>query len=357
LNSAHEAKKKETAELAKAKAEIVSLNAQLDSANEAEKKATADLESKRKEIEALTAKHAQEVEESAKIRRKSAEDAKEASLVLEAQLTQMCLRSFRTLEQPADGCVTSRSIVSRLTVEDPRFKILRDSFLQSIRSHRKNYRSDEWCELAQLEIDSIDLVENPHLTQKFLTRRRELVQALSPHEPTDLKIDALLLDGSLRDYLLYHGAEGSIVERICTKGFDPQRGGENAGKMFGVGAYFAENASKADFYAIPDPDRSPQGQRATLVTRVLLGDAFRASKETIEKLPERTLNNYTHAPRKPGSIDHYDSVCGLRRNENGLVDHREYVVYKDDQALPLAVIRYRHLKQCKCNNCCYLKNT
>ena len=38
----------------------------------------------------------------------------------------------------------------------------------------------------------------------------------------------------------------------------------------------------------------------------------------------------------------YDLVCGLTRDEGGILDHGEYLVSRGSQVLPVAVIYYRH---------------
>jgi hypothetical protein len=47
----------------------------------------------------------------------------------------------------------------------------------------------------------------------------------------------------------------------------------------------------------------------------------------------------------------FDSVLGQSRAEGGIVDHREYVVFDKAQAVPIAVVTYRHSAACKCSRC------
>ena len=35
----------------------------------------------------------------------------------------------------------------------------------------------------------------------------------------------------------------------------------------------------------------------------------------------------------------------------GVVDHREYIVFDKAQAVPIAVVTYRHNHSCKCSRC------
>ena len=52
-----------------------------------------------------------------------------------------------------------------------------------------------------------------------------------------------------------------------------------------------------------------------------------------------------------GRVRH-DSVMGEVRARGGSVDHREYVAFKEAQALPVAVVSYRHRPGvCRCCRC------
>ena len=53
---------------------------------------------------------------------------------------------------------------------------------------------------------------------------------------------------NLNEYFLFHGTRYDTLDDILRNGLDPQRGGESVGAMLGRGLYFAENASKSDFY-------------------------------------------------------------------------------------------------------------
>ena len=60
--------------------------------------------------------------------------------------------------------------LSGLHADDPRFTLLSESFMESIRPHRKELDSGEMCEPALLVIDKIDLVQNPSLTDSYWVR-------------------------------------------------------------------------------------------------------------------------------------------------------------------------------------------
>merc|ERR1711908_238403 len=108
------------------------------------------------------------------------------------------------------------------------------------------------------------------------------------------------------------------IDLICEAGFDPRRGGQTAGRMFGRGSYFAENFSKADLYAGSEPFVCNKEAMCVPIVRVALGEAYAAH----EAMPEIML-----PPTRPGSPHPFDSVWAKKKEEGGCVDHREYVVY------------------------------
>jgi hypothetical protein len=55
------------------------------------------------------------------------------------------------------------------------------------------------------------------------------------------------------------------------------------------------------------------------------------------------------APARPARRFH--SILGQSAASGGRVDHREYVVFKEAQAVPLAVVTYRHAASCRCARC------
>jgi hypothetical protein len=142
----------------------------------------------------------------------------------------------------------------------------------------------------------------------------------------------------LNEYFLYHGAPHDIIDSICRGGFDPRRGGTNAGKMFGVGSYFAENASKSDRYAEPNGDN----EHCMVVARVCLG-ATHMTKDACW--------DFTMPPDRSDGNGPLDSVTAEKRTAGGQVDHREYMTYNKAQALPEYCIWYVHESTCQCVRC------
>ena len=59
-------------------------------------------------------------------------------------------------------------------------------------------------------------------------------------------------------------------------GFDPRRGGEGAGRLFGLATYFGANASKSDIYSESFTARmSRRADRKLLISRLALGSEER----------------------------------------------------------------------------------
>jgi hypothetical protein len=131
---------------------------------------------------------------------------------------------------------------------------------------------------------------------------------------------------------LFHGAPMERVEEICKGGLDHRRAGTNAGALFGIGTYLAEDASKSDIYAKPDSS----GLRCILVCRTCLGNTCYMNG------PDQSLT----MPPKNG-----DSVTALRQDEGGCLEHREYIVYDRAQAVPEFRVFYRHAARCQCCKC------
>ena len=147
----------------------------------------------------------------------------------------------------------------------------------------------------------------------------------------------------LNEYLLFHGCSSEAATKIKEQGFDAQREAEG-GAMFGQGTYFAQNASKSDFYAFPDYFNS---ERCVLVARVLLGE----SKVVTTASPAfHQGESRSRAPERENGQP-YDSLSAQTRAQGGSVDHMEFVIFKDQMALLQYVIHYRHKRGCTCHTC------
>jgi len=143
---------------------------------------------------------------------------------------------------------------------------------------------------------------------------------------------AYCLDDGSREYLLFHGLPVGVLPLVLTEGFKiiPGKSGS-----FGSGSYFADLASKADFYS----GKTGRGHvKVQLVCRVSLGTMH------LEQ-GRHTKDNYPPAG--------YDSVVALPRSLGGRVHHLEMVVFHFLQALPVMAIYYEHLDDCECRFCDY----
>ena len=233
------------------------------------------------------------------------------------------------------------------------FNAVSECFYRSLTQHRESFSSTTWCDTLQVEITAISEIINPTLLSKYRLARTELSErrpngcAPLPHmSATKCKVDDGCLN--LNEYLLFHGCPYNSVGSILETGLDPQRGGEYAGRMFGTGAYFAENASKSDLYTTCSACssfkdcRHAEQERCMLVARVLLGN----SKEV-------TTENCSEYQRAP---EGHDSVTALTKSNGGKVDHPEFITYKEQMALVRWLVFYRHTRQCQCHNCKYRRS-
>jgi len=188
---------------------------------------------------------------------------------------------------------------------------------------------------------------NPPLQLKYLTKlndmegkRRHGCSYISELAHLKLPLNSHSVD--LNEHFLFHGAPPSTLENICKGGFNPHGGGEETGKMFGGGSYFAVNSTKADDttedHAKPLAKRA---RRTLVVARVALGEAA------------RVLHPVSVATRSPDGQDclEHDAVWADSKANGGCVDHIEVVIYSEGQALPVALVDYEHQEGCQCAFC------
>jgi len=57
-------------------------------------------------------------------------------------------------------------------------------------------------------------------------------------------------------------------------------------------------------------------------------------------------------PERPDGRGPLNSVAALTLQQGGVVEHPEYMVYKDSQCLPVFAIWYKHGARCGCTHCC-----
>jgi hypothetical protein len=151
---------------------------------------------------------------------------------------------------------------------------VKQEFMGTRVSHRRNPTSVEFCDPPEYEIIDVEVVTNPVLAE----RQRLLIQQEESREPSSShRYRAHRLIPSLREgmklprirapageegfdegmLLGWHGAKDEDVAKIVEDGFNTCCAGRKngAGSLFGKGIYFAENSSKADLYAGPECSR------------------------------------------------------------------------------------------------------
>ncbi|CAE8710501.1 unnamed protein product [Polarella glacialis] len=253
----------------------------------------------------------------------------------------------RCRDQLAD-CQEKLYSVEDIPSVSPQFQLLSQLVVSTTAKHRRQLRSNEFCEEAQLEVLGVRAVCNPRLQKLYIAKLEHLEgkrrQGCSPILPFQhLKLPMGMGEADLNEHLCFHGAPTAVVDKICKAGFSPCRAGETTGAIFGTASYFALNSSKADDYTEDRAQPRPKQARRTLVVaRVLLGESH------------RTTGPMQDARRPPDGADgnELDSVWAEDRQNGGCVDHREVMVYSEAQALPIALVDYMHKESCCCAGCC-----
>ena len=178
-----------------------------------------------------------------------------------------------------------------------------EAFLGTRASHRKDYKSLEFCPPPNYEIVGVSALINPDLAERFrLCVQRSRVGELPSRDNTyaarsvarppavmrllGLSAEELAAaapggggEGGIwdEDVLLgWHGASDGAVDEILACGFNPCCVGNGAGTMFGRGIYFAENSSKADLYAGPTERRfrRHEGAMTVILSAVYCGNMY-----------------------------------------------------------------------------------
>ena len=234
-------------------------------------------------------------------------------------------------------CQTSRVVLKR---KDPTFEYLQQQFVSSVLAHRPGPR-EAHCSPPKLSVVRIERIYNPRLQDKYLAEVQDIA-GLVERRATPVSINAPCVESfqslCINEYLLYHGASVDIVERLIMQGLDPRYAGENAGKLFGSGSYFAANSSKSDIYTTPNA----AGERCILITRVCLGEASIATTPCQQ------------ATRPPERVDRrgpLNSIVAATQSGGGCVEHPEFIVFKEAQALPEYAVWYQHEADCSCTHC------
>lgn len=234
----------------------------------------------------------------------------------------------------------------------PVFRYLDAQFHRSLVRHRgppmtAGGSGDHWRQRPELRVLKVEKVLNWRTSEQYQVERKSVLglnraagDIAIPH------INAMAVHGSpVNEFFLWHGAPEGTIDAICRGGFDPRRGGANAGKLFGVGSYFAENASKADRYVKPERGAPPDAHLCMILARVCLGKTH----VTKEKTP--SLHLPPDRDDHPAPAPSLDSVTAEVQARGGCVDYREYIVYKGAQANPEYCVWYEHAPSCMCAKC------
>ena len=260
---------------------------------------------------------------------------KHASLGEKHERAQLAL--LNQLPRYSRYCQTRRVA---LDPEENTFECLQQHFVSSVLAHRPGPRKAH-CSPPKLSVVRIERIYNPRLQEKYLAEVQDIA-GLVERCATPVSINAPCVESfqSLRinEYLLYHGASADIVERLTLQGLDPRYAGENAGKLFGSGSYFAANSSKSDIYTTPNA----AGERCILITRVCLGEA------SIATTPCQDINR---PPERPDARGPFNSIVAATQRDGGCVEHPEFIVFKEAQALPEYAVWYQHEADCSCTHC------
>ena len=163
------------------------------------------------------------------------------------QLCRLHLPDLATLSLSSSLSSGAGKFVSRpLDNGHPEYQALHAMFHESMTMHREDHASRIWCDPPQVDILGIQEVINSKTQKPYELARIGVVndancppiQGISAWKLCNEKAAEVCSN----EYLLFHGCPVGAIESICRNGFDPQLGGAT-GKMFGLGTYFAENAS------------------------------------------------------------------------------------------------------------------
>ncbi|CAE6973517.1 TNKS [Symbiodinium sp. CCMP2592] len=315
------------------------------------------LESVQRELASMTAllNESEEAKESISAELNSLRDATYTAntlLALSRQHYHQVLLSQLPLIPP------QATVISRdLAWDEPKNKALTEMFHASMVKHRVSSRSGCWCSAPRVSVTRICELFHADKQQEYEQARRARCarganDCTRIHGMTAMKCEVPPYWKDMNEYLLYHGTSFRKAEGILRTGFDPQRGGDMTGSLFGKGTYFAQNASKSDFYTTCSECasdnfkecRHAQGERCILVARVLLGESFVETALTVD------TKHWIKAPDQPDGTPH-DSVTGACRADGGVVDHMEFVVFKESRMHVQFQIFYAHVASCNCSNC------
>jgi ubiquitin C len=240
----------------------------------------------------------------------------------------------------------SKTRKETLAEDHPVRNYLAEQVQSRVASHRRAHDRPH-CEPPVLRVVRVEQIFTPRLQEKYLAEVQDIAGLCDGGRIANRLADELSaprvssFDGlDLNETILFHGIPHDLVERVATQGLDPRRAGRNGGRMYGLGTYLAELSSKSDIYTTPNAD----GERCILAVRACLGEPH---------LADEGDPNMTIPPERDDGRGPLNSLVALTKGaEGGSVEHREYVVYKETQALPQYAVWYVHDDTCRCTHCC-----
>lgn len=207
--------------------------------------------------------------------------------------------------------------------EDAVSKHLRERLISSVVRHRRHPATPH-CSPPKLSVVRIERILNPRLQEKYLAEVQDVaglcerkVAPLHTEQADTFKLAGKRVESyhglNVNEYLLFHGAQVGLIDRLVAQGLDPRYAGENAGKLFGSGSYFAVNSSKSDIYTAANA----AGERCILVARVCLGEAA---------LAKEACPDVTRPPERPDNRGPLNSIVAVPQVGGGCVEHPEFIV-------------------------------
>merc|ERR1719329_792358 len=136
------------------------------------------------------------------------------------------------------------------------------------------------------------------------------------------------LDAGVNEVLMFHGTNAIAADKISTDDFKVNLAGSNAGTLYGRGIYLAENSSKSDEYADPDPTTQ---MHTLLVCRVTLGRPHYTAEVNVDP---RTCEDACLKSK-------FHSVLGDRKACRGTF--REFVVFDEEQVYTNYILNYKRV--------------
>ncbi|XP_055789892.1 protein mono-ADP-ribosyltransferase PARP12-like isoform X1 [Salvelinus fontinalis] len=157
--------------------------------------------------------------------------------------------------------------------------------------------------MASSTIHSIKRIQNPSLWRVFQWQKEQMMKK-NGGKPVD-------------ERQLFHGTDHSIIDVICEQNFDWRTCGVN-GTLYGLGSYFARDASYSDAYI-----RSQSNSKKIMFVALVLVGEFTNGCET-----------YRRPPQKSTSKVLYDSCVNSENNPS------IFVVFEKQQIYPEYLIEY-----------------